>query len=143
MICARYCSMNQALGIHSQKQWEPSQPGVYFPGGECEHSEGNVNVDAIKPWKTIPYWHPYMNRWLMHDCKYYYNYYNCINTLPSGWPPTLQADSLPVEPQEKPRVIKKDDWKTVTRYSKAINSGKTVTRYSKAINSGTQLLCFL
>ena len=47
--------MNQALGIHSQKQWEPSQLGVYFPGGECEHSEGNVNVDSIKPWKTILY----------------------------------------------------------------------------------------
>lgn len=40
--------MNQAVGIHSQKQWEPSQPGVYIPGGECQHSEGNVTIDTKK-----------------------------------------------------------------------------------------------
>lgn len=52
--------MNQAVGIHSQKQWEPSQPGVYIPGGECQHSEGNVTIDTKKTWKKffidVPLW---------------------------------------------------------------------------------------
>ena len=45
--------MNQAVGIHSQKQWESIQPGVYIPGGECQHSEGNVTIDTKKTWKKF------------------------------------------------------------------------------------------